>query len=321
MSRLVGRGLVAVVALVVGAGVLVPGGAVASPVGASRAVGVVPGGAAAGVTAGSSVADPEQAALAKAMSTGTAVEVASLRDEYSHTMANPDGTLTLSMATAPQRGRAADGSWAGIDTTLVRYPDGSVGPRVAAVGVRFSGGGEGAGLVRVDREGVLLRDYHTAKSIKSAYVTHRYYLSDAAFLAGLEGEEAMLENIAAALRCPAFPLFLGRRSCPPEGKVLLGIRQGRSLEKALREEPWLAGERVGKREALPPTLRMVMDANSTQPGAYFTRDVPLSFDQTHRKFGFRRVTEHAAAPPILKAGAIPSVDPPTDHDPMQELEE
>ncbi|NLD52372.1 MAG: type I-E CRISPR-associated protein Cas5/CasD [Clostridiales bacterium] len=175
--------------------------------------------------------------------------------------------------------------------------------------------------VRVDREGVLLRDYHTAKSIKSAYVTHRYYLSDAAFLAGLEGEEAMLENIAAALRCPAFPLFLGRRSCPPEGKVLLGIRQGRSLEKALREEPWLAGERVGKREALPPTLRMVMDANSTQPGAYFTRDVPLSFDQTHRKFGFRRVTEHAAAPPILKAGAIPSVDPPTDHDPMQELEE
>ncbi|NLT53191.1 MAG: LamG domain-containing protein, partial [Actinomycetales bacterium] len=103
------------------------------------------------------MADPEQAALARAAATGTAVEVASLRDEYSHTMANPDGTLTLSMATAPQRGRAADGSWAGIDTTLVRFPDGSVGPRVAAVGVRFSGGGEGAGLVRVDREGHRLR--------------------------------------------------------------------------------------------------------------------------------------------------------------------
>src|SRR5690554_5614048 len=41
--------------------------------------------------------------------------------------------------------------------------------------------------VRVDREGTLLRDFHTARSQKSAYVTIRYYLSDAVFLVGLEG--------------------------------------------------------------------------------------------------------------------------------------
>ncbi|MFR9308137.1 MAG: type I-E CRISPR-associated protein Cas5/CasD, partial [Lachnospiraceae bacterium] len=38
--------------------------------------------------------------------------------------------------------------------------------------------------VRVDREGVLLRDYHTAHAPegKASYITHRYYLSDAIFL-------------------------------------------------------------------------------------------------------------------------------------------
>ena len=40
--------------------------------------------------------------------------------------------------------------------------------------------------VRVDKEGVRLHDYHTAKGKKDTYVTHRYYLSDAVFLAGLE---------------------------------------------------------------------------------------------------------------------------------------
>lgn len=41
--------------------------------------------------------------------------------------------------------------------------------------------------VRVDREGKLLRDFHTAKSSDKdkTYVTYRYYLADAIFLVGL----------------------------------------------------------------------------------------------------------------------------------------
>lgn len=68
--------------------------------------------------------------------------------------------------------------------------------------------------VRVDREGVLLRDYHIARTAKDvAYVTHRYYLSDAEFVAGLESDDrALLAQIAQALQAPAFPLYLGRRS-------------------------------------------------------------------------------------------------------------
>ena len=39
--------------------------------------------------------------------------------------------------------------------------------------------------VRIDKEGKLLKDFHTAKSKKDSYVTERYYLADAVFLVGL----------------------------------------------------------------------------------------------------------------------------------------
>lgn len=81
--------------------------------------------------------------------------------------------------------------------------------------------------VRVDREGAVMRDYQIAKAYRNpknpdTYVTHRYYLADAAFTAGLESRDReLLERIGAALREPAFPLYLGRRSCPPAGRVFL----------------------------------------------------------------------------------------------------
>ena len=78
--------------------------------------------------------------------------------------------------------------------------------------------------IRADREGSLLRDYQTVKAKQNklygpakdmAYVTNRYYLSDAVFLVGLEGDRKLLEQIKEALQSPAYPLYLGRRSCPP----------------------------------------------------------------------------------------------------------
>ena len=44
--------------------------------------------------------------------------------------------------------------------------------------------------VRVDQEGRLLRDFHTAhQGEKTAYVTERHYLCDAVFLVCLESED------------------------------------------------------------------------------------------------------------------------------------
>lgn len=174
--------------------------------------------------------------------------------------------------------------------------------------------------VRVDQEGVLLRDYHTAKGL-DPYESQRYYLADAVFLTGLEGNEAILAEIEYVLRYPAFPLFLGRRSCPPEGKLLLGIRRGKTLLEALHEEPWLMSEWAQRREDAQVHLRIVTDADDISPGAYFQRDVPLSFDQSHRKFGFRRVRE--ATPLVIynSASRHSKEKDPTQHNPMLELGE
>ena len=58
--------------------------------------------------------------------------------------------------------------------------------------------------VRVDREGTLLRDYHTAQNvyrarggIKPTELSTRYYLGDACFLVGLEGEASLLTALPA----------------------------------------------------------------------------------------------------------------------------
>lgn len=148
--------------------------------------------------------------------------------------------------------------------------------------------------VRVDREGTLLRDYHTAHTEKGgAYVTNRYYLADAVFVAGLESEDgALLEKMGEALVSPAFPLYLGRRSCPPTGRIFLGISP-KPLEEALREN------------APDSASWLVLDAKAGEPGG-LQRDVPLSFNPNRREYGFRRVV---------------SCSLHSEHDPMAELEE
>ncbi|MCX7214712.1 MAG: type I-E CRISPR-associated protein Cas5/CasD [Burkholderiales bacterium] len=76
--------------------------------------------------------------------------------------------------------------------------------------------------VRVDRPGVLLRDYHTALEVASAGTTsrdtvlsNRWYLSDAAFLVGFQGDAEFLGRLHNALKHPVWPVFLGRKACLP----------------------------------------------------------------------------------------------------------
>lgn len=173
--------------------------------------------------------------------------------------------------------------------------------------------------VRVDQPGVLLRDYHTAKSAKSSYVTNRYYLSDAVFLVGLEGGEELLNEVANAVCFPVFPLFLGRRSCPPEGNVLVGIRKGKNILDALKEEPWQSSEWMSNKEIEDVALRIVIDSEKDSENTYYQRDVPISFSQLHRKFGFRRVEDFGMQ--IISNLKVESGKEviQTTHDPFQEL--
>lgn len=100
--------------------------------------------------------------------------------------------------------------------------------------------------VRVDREGILKRDYHTAREVVQYdgklssnrnlrnIVSERFYLADAAFLVGLSGDKGLLEKVHAALKNPHWVLALGRKSFTPSQPIYLadGIVE-EELETAL----------------------------------------------------------------------------------------
>ena len=63
--------------------------------------------------------------------------------------------------------------------------------------------------VRKDQPGTVIRDFHTARPLDggdSMPLSNRYYLADAVFLAGIEGDGALLDGIDEALGHPVFPL-------------------------------------------------------------------------------------------------------------------
>ena len=149
--------------------------------------------------------------------------------------------------------------------------------------------------VRVDQEGVMARDYHTAGKggilkasgqveQKNLVVSTRYYLADARFLVGLEGGDLdLLTELHAALRDPHWPLYLGRKAFVPGEPVWLpdGLRPDEALRDALRTYPWRG--RAG--DERPPRLRLVLEDPN---GPEVRPDQPLSF--TERRFAPRRVT-------------------------------
>ena len=225
-------------------------------------------------------------------------------------------TLLLRLA-APLQSWGADSKFETRKTNREPTKSGVIGLLAAALGLRRD---DAAGLarlnglhfaVRADREGSLLVDFHTAnreedrKKGKAPYVTYRHYLQDAVFLVGLESEDtALLQELETALKHPVYPLYLGRRSCPPTLPLCLGLRE-QGLVEALQAEPALC-------PGGPKPTRIVADAAPQEPGAVPQRDVPLSYDPRHRQYGYRSAREISLRQP---AGA----PEPTAHDPFCEL--
>lgn len=168
--------------------------------------------------------------------------------------------------------------------------------------------------VRIDCAGALERDFQTAarRSWDTETQTwtrmvhkkgimppsHRFYLTDAVFVVGLEGEDGLLAQAAEALHRPAFPLYLGRRSCPPARPVFHALETNKSLMECLVEVPWQAPRRICERHEKTIPLEIVRDV---LPGddLYVRRervpDVPLSFSQEHREYGWREIVRESVA--------------------------
>lgn len=160
--------------------------------------------------------------------------------------------------------------------------------------------------VRVDKEGSVRRDFHTAGGGRwldgdygvakasgakgETVISNRYYLADAMFLVGLEGEAALLTRLNDALAHPVWPLFLGRKAFVPAEPVRLenGLAADKSLKEALESYRSLLGERTSPKER--PPVRFVVECLVGEEGET-RQDVPLSFRLGARNHGVRRVKE------------------------------
>ena len=189
------------------------------------------------------------------------------------------------------------------DTGLEPSKSGVVGLLCAAMGRQrdepLDDLGALAMTVRVDREGHLASDYHTAQNvlragggIKPTEISRRYYLADARFLVGLKGDDLeLLALLQGALRDPHWPLYLGRKAFVASEPVWLedGVCPEADLIKTLRSYPWL-----GPLHQEPePQLRLVLE---DPEGAEVRPDQPISFAE--RRFAPRHVrTTFIPAPP------------------------
>ncbi|ABZ82804.1 crispr-associated protein cas5 [Heliomicrobium modesticaldum Ice1] len=150
--------------------------------------------------------------------------------------------------------------------------------------------------VRIDKPGTPLIDFHTVqgyllmaegkqkKSGNDMYtvVSRRVYLQEASFLALLTGEQGALHQCKKALNDPVWPVFLGRKSCPPARPLFDSFYEGdfRDVLEAMRSIPWSSAPAAG-----PIRLRYVME---DEGGREWRQDV-LRINGA-RMYGRRRVS-------------------------------
>lgn len=166
--------------------------------------------------------------------------------------------------------------------------------------------------VRVDREGLLMRDYQTATGVLIAanakpdlartVVSPRHYLADAAFLVGLQGDDAaLLATCQAALKTPVWPLALGRKAYVPSLPVWLSddaaIQPG-DLAQVLTRQPRIAPARAEHRHQ---PVRLLLEHASS--GA-------LRHDQPTAPFAMRRF-----GPRFVQSGVLNHVPDATAAEP------
>ncbi|MBD0842049.1 type I-E CRISPR-associated protein Cas5/CasD [Streptomyces sp. TRM68416] len=180
--------------------------------------------------------------------------------------------------------------------------------------------------VRIDQPGTRVRDFqtaHHAETGKSMPLSERYYLADAVFVAAVEGEDALLDELDAALRNPVHAPYLGRRSCPPAHPIRLGLHRGAGLAEVLQAEPWQAGawyRRQGRGDTTV-SLTVLREARPDEPVANLQRDQPLSFAAAHRRHALRTVVTTTVGVPNPSARTASTPKPVPTHDPFAALEE
>lgn len=148
--------------------------------------------------------------------------------------------------------------------------------------------------VRVDKPGKTLTDFQTAgggsfrgrtdyysptssgAKGKNPIILEKHYLMDASFLVAIEGEDGLLRALADAVQDPAWPLSLGRRSCPPASPVFAGFSEVDSY--------------TALTDGAKPGSRLILEVDVAGPDSEVRNDVPLVWpDRLTRSYGSRFV--------------------------------
>ncbi|MGW1979577.1 type I-E CRISPR-associated protein Cas5/CasD [Streptomyces sp. NPDC001889] len=126
----------------------------------------------------------------------------------------------------------------------------------------------------------------SARPVRGALLTERWYLADAAFVAALEHPDRdLLAAVAHALEHPRRLLWLGRKSCPPSGG-LAGPLTGRTIEEAFEGTALLPshdGNGTGPAGRPWAWIEPGPGATAGTP----VRDQPVSFDPERRSHSVR----------------------------------
>lgn len=153
--------------------------------------------------------------------------------------------------------------------------------------------------VRVEQEGTVARDFHTAHIPGEPHpvVSNRYYLADAVFLAAFGGDAGLLSAIVDALRHPIYAPSLGRRSYHPSGPIWTKLQPGHPVT-VLRAEPWAPNDWI-QPHTHPENveLRLIRDAAHWEAADEEIRDNPISFDSERREFSWRAVVRETVTVP------------------------
>jgi CRISPR system Cascade subunit CasD len=165
--------------------------------------------------------------------------------------------------------------------------------------------------VRVDREGRLMLDYHTAQQLMRDFHTtqnvrrpdakgtlktvlsDRFYLADADFLVGLEGDRPLLERIDEKLHDPTWTLYLGRKSFVPSLPVFEAVSDSDRLSddqliEVMEKHAWRRRYYAETPPGKPLRGVIEVDYGKGEP----RQDVPLSFVSRNRHFAVRHVRDY-----------------------------
>lgn len=195
--------------------------------------------------------------------------------------------------------------------------------------------------VRVDRPGTRWWDYHTvgakigmataAGEVKpgaaGTLISRREYLADASFLVALQGDAELIQKVASALKSPKWPVYLGRKSCPPSVPVFSSPQHAwipaderwenpachDSLHAALTAIPWqprLKQENPASELETLVEWRCASESDVAPDSAEVWYDVPVCLDPPYHEPRFVLRGSVKARPGKALQRAVPAVPRP-----------